>query len=68
MHLVWNLHPVGGLIGDGTSPVKVIFSFFVLFMVGTAEIRAFVYGWIEWFIIVSTGPCSTICPAYITAI
>ena len=41
-HLVWNLHPFGGLIGLGTSPFKIIL-FFLIFGsgIGIADNKAF---------------------------
>ncbi len=47
-HRVWNLQPVGGFTGLGTSPVRMIrlrVSSIAGSGIGTAESSAWLYGW-----------------------
>jgi len=66
---VWNLHPFGGLAGEGMSPLKIILSILASgFGTGTAENNAFVYGCRGLSKISSVSPYSIIFPRYITRI
>ena len=68
-HLVWNLHPLGGLAGEGISPSRIIL--FILasgFGTGTAENKAFVYGCNGFLKISCVFPSSIMFPKYITKI
>src|SRR5206468_8367479 len=69
-HRGWNRHPDGGLIGDGTSPSRMIRFFWAAMSgsgMGTADIRAPVYGCLGFRYSVSPDASSTILPRYITA-
>src|SRR5699024_7880914 len=64
---VWNRHPVGGSIGEGTSPDKIIRSLFASGSVfGIADNSDFVYGCCGFVNNDFLSAISTIFPKYIT--
>src|SRR5699024_12659728 len=66
---VWKRQPVGGSIGEGTSPFKMIRSFFLSgSMLGIAERRDFVYGCCGFVNKSFLFAISTILPKYMTII
>src|SRR6476469_3873205 len=70
-HRVWNRQPLGGAIGEGTSPRSRIRSLLAPRRLGsgtgTADIRALVYGCIGASYSEVRSASSTILPRYITA-
>ncbi|CAM5307933.1 hypothetical protein SVIOM74S_01446 [Streptomyces violarus] len=71
-HRVWKRHPLGGAIGEGTSPLSRMRSLLAALRrgsgIGTADSRALVYGCIGLAYSESRSASSTILPRYITAI
>src|SRR5690242_20156939 len=66
-HLVWNLHPEGGLTGLGISPCNTILSLRAVGSgIGIADINALVYGCNGLLNNSSLLAISTIEPRYIT--
>ena len=62
------MHPLGGLIALGTSPLISVLRRFLFqgFGIGAEAIRVMVYGWRGFEMIELEGPYSTTFPAYIT--
>src|SRR5699024_4208669 len=67
-HVVWNVHPDGGLAGLGISPLKMILSLLSVGSgIGTADNNAFVEGCKGSAYNFSLGANSTNLPKYITS-
>lgn len=66
---MWNLHPFGGLIGDGISPSNILnFALDATSVLGIASNNASVYGCKGLSKIRSAGASYTKLPKYITPI